>query len=200
MNENAGQREMPRYISQKTVWALCIASVEVRAANGHVLHFTDPGYAPIHVTDDWLQKHNPAVGGFYVVYRDGYSSYSPAQPFVDGNTPASQWGISRAQEPKYTVGERGRLVNRISGKPIPDEEPVFILRAQDKLAMQVLQQYHRLVSDTGQHAGSIEERILAFSAFADAFPERMKYPNVQVASLVTGSDGSESALTDEVER
>ena len=32
----------------------------------------------------WLDKHNPAVGGYYVVYKDGYESFSPAQAFEEG--------------------------------------------------------------------------------------------------------------------
>lgn len=32
----------------------------------------------------WLDKHNPEVGGYYVLYADGYESFSPAKAFEDG--------------------------------------------------------------------------------------------------------------------
>lgn len=31
-----------------------------------------------------IGKHGPQVGGYYVVYADGYISYSPAAAFEDG--------------------------------------------------------------------------------------------------------------------
>lgn len=93
------------------------------------------------------------------------------------------FGLPLAQEPKYTTGSRdGRIVNRETGKPIPDDEPVFILRAQDKLAQQALQAYRTMTASAGLNPASIDERVTAFAAFAEAHPERMKLPNVWPAS------------------
>ena len=36
--------------------------------------------------EEWLDKHNPEVGGYYVVYEDGYKSFSPAKAFEEGYT------------------------------------------------------------------------------------------------------------------
>lgn len=33
---------------------------------------------------EYLHRHKPEIGGYYVRYADGYSSYSPAQPFEQG--------------------------------------------------------------------------------------------------------------------
>ncbi len=38
------------------------------------------------VTETWQVRHTPAVGGYYVRYEDGYSSYSPAGAFETGYT------------------------------------------------------------------------------------------------------------------
>jgi hypothetical protein len=46
----------------------------------------EEGYAPIPVSFEYLRKHNPQVGGYYVVYADGYKSWSPAQAFEEGYT------------------------------------------------------------------------------------------------------------------
>lgn len=35
---------------------------------------------------DYMERHNPEVGGYYVVYEDGFVSYSPAGPFEKGYT------------------------------------------------------------------------------------------------------------------
>lgn len=34
----------------------------------------------------WHAKHKPQAGGYYVVYDDGYTSYSPAAAFESGYT------------------------------------------------------------------------------------------------------------------
>ncbi|GAA0493452.1 hypothetical protein GCM10009097_06610 [Pigmentiphaga daeguensis] len=79
---------MPRYICHKQVWALKIESVQegVKDKNSVLLTFADEGYAPIHVDFDWYYRHKPEAGGYYVVYKDGYKSFSPAAAFEDGYT------------------------------------------------------------------------------------------------------------------
>ena len=31
----------------------------------------------------WYERHTPQIGGYYVLYKDGYASYSPAEPFEE---------------------------------------------------------------------------------------------------------------------
>lgn len=82
--ETSAQREMPRYTCHKQVWALKIKSIDRSAIT--VLHFEEPGYEPVSVSYAWDRKHDPEPGGYYVVYKDGYKSYSPAEAFEDGYT------------------------------------------------------------------------------------------------------------------
>ncbi|MCJ8601035.1 Gp49 family protein [Klebsiella pneumoniae] len=42
------------------------------------------GLPDMPVTWAWMQRHLPKVGGYYVVYEDGYASYSPADVFESG--------------------------------------------------------------------------------------------------------------------
>jgi hypothetical protein len=35
---------------------------------------------------EFMRKHNPEVGGYFVLYADGYESYSPAKAFEEGYT------------------------------------------------------------------------------------------------------------------
>jgi hypothetical protein len=88
--------EMPRYRSHKEVWALKIAAIEYdlnkatqehRASDGSaIITPLEPGYAPFKVDADYMRKHEPKVGGYYIVYPDGYKSWSPAEAFEDGYT------------------------------------------------------------------------------------------------------------------
>jgi hypothetical protein len=83
---------MPKYKSHKTVWALKISDVkgdgegENRETDGSAILVTEPGFAPIKVDADYVSKHNPRAGGYYVVYEDGYKSWSPAEAFEAGYT------------------------------------------------------------------------------------------------------------------
>ena len=88
-------REMPKYKSHKEVWALKIKEIkrdgegENRETDGSAMITPeDEGYAPFKVDHVYMHKHNPEIGGYYVVYTDGYKSFSPAEAFEDGYTKA----------------------------------------------------------------------------------------------------------------
>ena len=38
----------------------------------------------VDVTSEWMDRHKPAVGGYYVMYADGYTSFSPGAAFESG--------------------------------------------------------------------------------------------------------------------
>lgn len=79
---------MPRYKCHKEVSALQIKEVKQRNATkefpggSHELIFENS--PSIQVTDFWYRKFGPAAGGYYVVYADGYASYSPQKAFEEG--------------------------------------------------------------------------------------------------------------------
>jgi hypothetical protein len=85
---------MPLYRCHKEVWALKIKSIRqapseqeaVNPGGDWYLVPEDEGFAPLLVGHDYYTKHRPAVGGYYVVYDDGYKSFSPAKPFEQGYT------------------------------------------------------------------------------------------------------------------
>jgi len=95
--------EMPRYKCHKEVHALKIARIDWipteepapeeplptdtgESEPAAFLVPADRGYAPFPVTRSWMRRHNPQEGGYYVVYKDGYRSFSPAEAFEDGYT------------------------------------------------------------------------------------------------------------------
>jgi len=78
-------------------------------------------------------------------------------------------------ERKYKI-ENDRLVRRDNGVPIPDDEPLFILRAQDVKALPILIAYKIICRDIN-HVAGIVKAINDFTNFRDNHPERMKEPD-----------------------
>ncbi len=81
----SGSIEMPKYVCHKEVWALKIQAI-VWTEGKIFIQPEDTAYARIEITKDFDRKHNPSSGGYYVVYADGYKSYSPAHAFESGYT------------------------------------------------------------------------------------------------------------------
>lgn len=84
---------MPQYQSHKKVWALKVANVLNPTMDGsesdgtRILVPADSArYAPFRVPRDYVKKHDPKPGGYFVQYEDGYVSFSPAEAFESGYT------------------------------------------------------------------------------------------------------------------
>ena len=87
-------KEMPKYKCFKEVWALKIKNIvedsdlaqeENRETDGGaIITPEEEGYGDFKVDFNFIRKHNPQVGGYYVVYKDGYKSFSPAEAFESG--------------------------------------------------------------------------------------------------------------------
>lgn len=89
--------------------------------------------------------------------------------------------LSVKQEPKYDV-RYGKLVNRATGNPIPDDEPIMILRAQDIHARATVRRYVDLITNNEgaaqtPHQKTCFGRYQSFVDFAHRHPERMKTPD-----------------------
>ena len=76
-------QQLPRYKCHKIVQAVKILSIDYRAAS--IMIHPDVG-APFQLAINYEKKHNPQPGGYFVVYEDGYLSYSPAEAFEAGYT------------------------------------------------------------------------------------------------------------------
>lgn len=83
-------------------------------------------------------------------------------------------------ECKFEIKEN-RLVKKSNGEAIPDDEPVFVLRARDVLAIALLASYYDLSMEQGcnsYHMDMLRRTTEAFVQFASDHPERMKQPSV----------------------
>lgn len=76
-------QSMPQYQSHKTVRAMKIAAIEW-TAGGARLRSQDG--TEIAVDASYMTKHQPKVGGYLVMYDDGYMSWSPSEAFEAGYT------------------------------------------------------------------------------------------------------------------
>ena len=88
----SAQREMPRYKCHKKVRALKIAAIkwnneddpQAETDGSAMITPADEGYAPFIADAAFMHKHKPEIGGYFVVYEDGYKPFSPAKAFEEG--------------------------------------------------------------------------------------------------------------------
>lgn len=84
----------------------------------------------------------------------------------------------RAIDPKYHI-EDGRIIKTTNGEPIPEDEPLILFRARDRLALPALKAYKALCEADGcdpYQLEGIQNRIDAFEQFSLKRPARMKQP------------------------
>jgi len=81
--------EFPKYSSHKVVEAALIKNIgEFNAhTNCHNMAVDIAGETKvIAVPVEYVKKHTPEAGGYFVRYEDGYESFSPAAAFEGGYT------------------------------------------------------------------------------------------------------------------
>lgn len=83
---NQPMRELPQYKSHKIVHALKIHNIDYDETGQAVITPAEDGYGPFGVDAEYMSKHKPRIGGYYVIYEDGYKSWSPADAFEKGYT------------------------------------------------------------------------------------------------------------------
>lgn len=77
--------EIPKYTCHKEVRALKIESVTNNPNGSMDLFFEDKVFASINI-EDASKLPEPSAGWYYVVYADGYKSFSPEKAFEEGYT------------------------------------------------------------------------------------------------------------------
>lgn len=89
--------QLPKYQRRTRVHALKItrtalkpeqpATAEQEATKAlAVLYPEDERYSPFTVPYGWFERHSVQAPGYYVVYEDGYRSWSPVKAFEEGYT------------------------------------------------------------------------------------------------------------------
>lgn len=80
-----------RYRCHKEVEAFKIREILSTAkmgdeSDGSAILTADNG-GRVTVTAEYMRKHRPQIGGYFVSYEDGYQSFSPAKAFDEGYAP-----------------------------------------------------------------------------------------------------------------
>lgn len=111
---------LPIYQSHKLVGAAKIDAVEVIESDGTgrlLLAAGDEVQVRV-VTPEYMAKHEPKPGGYFVLYEDGYESFSPAEAFEAGYTPITADAPAPPPEPPPAPVVRGTLepfLRRLAG-------------------------------------------------------------------------------------
>lgn len=78
---------LPRWKCHKEVEAVKIEGSRDLGDKVALIWFPGPNQnAEIIVSLEYINRHKPQAGGYYVRYDDGYESYSPAKAFEEGYT------------------------------------------------------------------------------------------------------------------
>lgn len=81
--------EMPRYKCHKEVHALKIAGFDLMRDESLKIDPVDPRYTAFTTSPDYFRKYkgNAEDKGYFVLYKDGYQSWSPSKEFEEGYSP-----------------------------------------------------------------------------------------------------------------
>lgn len=123
---------MKLWLSHRQVAADKITEANKQPQGGVILSLE--GGQTAGVTDQWMQRHNPFVGGYYVLYTDGYQSFCPAEAFERDHAAADDKGALPAASPGLPVaGYRPQdqgAIDRVNSFKADEER---ILRKLDAL-------------------------------------------------------------------
>lgn len=77
---------LPQYKSHKQVGALKISAIEIHQDKSATISFEDTRYFPMKVAAPWAERFKGSADdlGYYVVYADGYASWSSTKAFEEG--------------------------------------------------------------------------------------------------------------------
>lgn len=102
--------KMPKYKCHKEVWAIKIDDIDLNFDGKGAARITpeDPRHPPFLLDIAFMQKHQPLIGGYIVVYEDDYISFSPEKPFEEGYEQIDEQNITKTltvqPKPIFFVG------------------------------------------------------------------------------------------------
>ena len=84
--------QIPKYVCNKVVWAAKILEIQtptnIKANKAGckiaILDIPDNFPTAVPLIAEYMIKHDPKIGGYFVVYEDGYQSFFPADVFETG--------------------------------------------------------------------------------------------------------------------
>ncbi len=88
---------------------------------------------------------------------------------------------SRDIDSKFAVSVDGKIYKKSNMEIVPNEEPLFLLRGRDNLALNLLHHYKSIsiFNDCNDyHFAKLEETIKEFIRFKANYSELMKMPSI----------------------
>lgn len=122
----------------------------------------------LHYLEDLLRE--PDL--HFVVQEDGTCT-APAPA-------SSERGSDRPLGNRFVVRD-SQIVKIANGEVLPDEEPLFLVRARDHLALPMLHKYREMMVTDGCNdyiLNLMDEMLAQFDDFQKRYPERMKQPGI----------------------
>jgi hypothetical protein len=136
---NMSAQQLPQYKCHKIVRAAQIVSIAKKLTRESAesdqqyhdstlsLSVPDSGEITnlqVEVNAAWMAKHQPQEGGYYVVYANGYDSFSPTAAFEDGYTLITPSTFrSRLLEEHAELQTRVQKLEAFFGTPVFDGLP-----------------------------------------------------------------------------
>jgi len=81
----------------------------------------------------------------------------------------------------FHIDDEGHLIKTSNNSIVPEDEPLFVLRGRDALAIETLHHYVALMAGSGgdpQRMLELGYVVHDFRKFSENHPERMKQPGV----------------------
>lgn len=97
----------------------------------------------------------------------------------DANVPECFGSSGRDIDGKFAINSLGQIFKKSNGEILPEDEPLFVFRARDYLAIPTLEHYLHLSSEdasTEYHIDGLVKQIDAFKEYAKLHSDRMKQP------------------------
>lgn len=88
---------LPLWKCHKVVGGSKIVDAQILPGGGGIL-VLECGFSAT-VDKHYVDKHSPLAGGYFVVYEDGYQSFSPAEAFKNGYTRIEERATSPGPQP-----------------------------------------------------------------------------------------------------
>lgn len=77
-------------------------------------------------------------------------------------------------------------ITKLDGTPVPEDEPLILFRAKDKLLIPLLEHYQQICSQAGslpKHMDLLQKRIDEIKKWQAEHPERMNFPGTGPAYI-----------------
>jgi hypothetical protein len=137
--------ELPQYQCHKKVRAAKIAAIDF----GERLDLMPHGI--VEVGAQWINEKRAHAGGYYVIYEDGFASYSPAKAFEEGYTLIPTDHRDRVRAEAQRLAEDFTKLSAFLKTPLFES-----LADAEKIRM------HRQHGHMGGYLSSLRDRIEAF--------------------------------------